>query len=343
MYTLLRNALFLLPAEASHTVALKSLACAQHLKLLSLFKPSPLPCPITVMGLDFPNPVGLAAGLDKNGDYIDPLMALGFGFVEIGTVTPRAQPGNPKPRLFRLPAHRAIINRMGFNNLGVDHLIEQAGRRRLRGVLGINIGKNFDTPVERAAEDYLICMDKVYVHADYITVNISSPNTPGLRSLQFGDELGALLIKLKARQRDLAEQYGRYVPLAVKIAPDMSDEELKQVGDLLVKYGIDGVIAGNTTVSREAVADSAFAGEAGGLSGAPLRDRSTQVVNTLANHLSGELPIIAAGGILSAADAVEKIQAGASLVQIYTGFIYSGPSLVHRAIREIVNASVTRV
>ena len=337
MYALLRNILFLLPTETSHDVALKSLACAQHLKLLALFNPAPPPCPLTVMGLEFPNPVGLAAGLDKNGDYIDPMMALGFGFVEIGTVTPRPQPGNPEPRLFRLPRHRAIINRMGFNNLGVDHLIEQVDRRQRKGVLGINIGKNFDTPVERAAEDYLMCMDKVYAHADYITVNISSPNTPGLRSLQFGDEFGELLSTLKARQQVLAEQHDRYVPLAVKIAPDMSDDELKQVGDLLLSHGIDGVIATNTTVSREAVTDSPFAKEAGGLSGAPLRERSTQVVHTLANHLAGELPIIAVGGILSAADAVEKMQAGAALVQIYTGFIYSGPSLVRKSVRAIVD------
>ncbi|MBQ0797814.1 MAG: quinone-dependent dihydroorotate dehydrogenase [Porticoccaceae bacterium] len=342
MYALLRNALFLLPTETSHDVALKSLACAQRLKLLSVFNPAPRSCPVTVMGLEFANPVGLAAGLDKNGDYIDPMMALGFGFVEIGTVTPRPQSGNAKPRLFRLPEHRAIINRMGFNNCGVDHLVEQVrrcrGEGRLstnKGVLGINIGKNFDTPVERAAEDYLLCMDKVYAHADYITVNISSPNTPGLRSLQFGDDFNELLASLKARQQVLADEHGRYVPLAVKIAPDMSDDELKQLGDVLLGQGIDAVIATNTTVSREAVADSPLSEEAGGLSGAPLRERSTEVVKILSQHLAGALPIIAVGGILSADDAVEKMDAGAALVQIYSGFIYSGPGLIRAAVQAI--------
>ena len=289
------------------------------------------------MGLEFPNPVGLAAGLDKNGDYIDPMMALGFGFVEIGTITPRPQPGNPKPRLFRLPEHEAIINRMGFNNLGLDHLVRQVCQRRRKGILGINIGKNIDTPVERAVDDYLLCMDKVYAHADYITVNISSPNTPGLRSLQFGDEFNSLLETLKARQGALADQHSRYVPLAVKIAPDMSDEELRQLGELLARHGIDGVIATNTTISRQAVSDSPFAEEAGGLSGAPVRERSTQVVKVLSELLGDALPVIAVGGILSAADAVEKIDAGAALVQVYTGFIYSGPGLVREAVEAIAN------
>lgn len=342
MYALLRNALFLLPTETSHDVALKSLACAESLKLLSVFNPAPRSCPVTVMGLEFANPVGLAAGLDKNGDYIDPMMALGFGFVEIGTVTPRPQSGNARPRMFRLPEYQAIINRMGFNNYGVDHLVEKVrrcrGEGRLstnKGVLGINIGKNFDTPVERAAEDYLLCMDKVYAHADYITVNISSPNTPGLRSLQFGDDFNELLVRLKGRQQVLADEHGRYVPLAVKIAPDMSDDELKQLGDVLLGQGIDAVIATNTTVSREAVADSPLSEEAGGLSGAPLRERSTEVVKILSQHLAGALPIIAVGGILSADDAVEKIDAGAVLVQIYSGFIYSGPGLIRAAVRAI--------
>lgn len=335
MYALLRNALFLLPAETSHYVALKSLACAHRLKLLSTLRPKVLSRPVKVMGLKFANPVGLAAGLDKNGDYIDPLLALGFGFVEIGTVTPRPQPGNPKPRLFRLPEHRAIINRMGFNNLGVDHLVERVEQRRQSGVLGINIGKNFDTPVERAAEDYLIGMDKVYHCADYISVNISSPNTPGLRDLQFGEQLSDLLSCLKARQKELAEQHQKYVPLAVKIAPDMNVDELKQLGDLLIEHSVDGVIATNTTVSREAVSNSPLSKESGGLSGAPLREKSTQVVANLASHLAGELPIIAVGGILDAADTLEKIQAGASLVQIYSGFIYQGPGLLNASVQKI--------
>ena len=341
MYALLRNALFLLPPEMSHDVALKSLDYARRLKVLDFLYSAPDNCPIKAMGLEFPNPVGIAAGLDKNGDYIDSLGELGFGFVEIGTVTPRPQLGNPQPRLFRLPEYEAIINRMGFNNLGVDYLIEQVKRRRFEGILGINIGKNIDTPVALAVDDYLICMDKVYAHADYITVNISSPNTPGLRDLQFGDELDTLLRKLTARQQSLANSSGRYVPLAVKIAPDMNTAELRQVGDLLVKHNIDGVIATNTTISREGIGGSSLSSEAGGLSGTPLRSQSTQVVRTLAQHLAGELPIIAVGGVFSGTDALEKIQAGASLVQIYTGFIYRGPGLVRSIVQTLAGSKAT--
>jgi dihydroorotate dehydrogenase len=287
--------------------------------------------PVEVMGITFPNAVGCAAGLDKNGDCFNGLGDLGFGAVEIGTITPRAQPGNPKPRLFRLPEHNAIINRMGFNNLGVDHLIERVKKRRYQGVLGINIGKNVDTPVERAVDDYLICMDKVYNYADYITVNISSPNTPGLRDLQFGESLRDLLSAIKEAQTRLAEQYGKYVPIAVKIAPDLDEVGVRDIANILIATKMDGVIATNTTISRQAVADSPLADEAGGLSGAPVRDKSTHVIRLLSQTLKGAIPIIGVGGIASAADALQKIEAGASLVQLYTGFIYQGPALIKEA------------
>ena len=287
------------------------------------------------MGLQFANPVGLAAGLDKNGDAIDGFAQLGFGFVEIGTVTPRPQPGNPKPRLFRLPEAEAVINRMGFNNQGVDHLLERVRAAKFKGVLGINIGKNFDTPVERAVDDYLACLDKVYAHASYVTVNVSSPNTPGLRSLQFGDSLKELLEALRRRQEDLAQEHGKRVPLAIKIAPDMSDEETALVASALLGADMDAVIATNTTLSREGVEGLAHADEAGGLSGAPVRDKSTHIVKVLAGELSGRLPIIAVGGITEGKHAAEKIAAGASLVQIYSGFIYKGPALIREAVDAI--------
>jgi dihydroorotate dehydrogenase len=280
------------------------------------------------MGLTFPNPVGLAAGLDKNGSCIDGLAALGFGFIEIGTVTPLAQPGNPGPRLFRLPEAQGIINRMGFNNNGVDALIANVQRAKYRGILGINIGKNAATPIEKAADDYLICLRKVYAHAGYIAVNISSPNTRNLRQLQGGNELDALLAQLKAEQERLAQQHGRYVPLTVKIAPDLDTEQIKQIAALLIKHHIDGVIATNTTLSRDGAEHLPHGNEAGGLSGAPLRERSTSVIRQLAAELQGALPIIGVGGILSGADAAEKISAGAALVQIYSGLIYRGPALV---------------
>ncbi len=280
------------------------------------------------MGLDFPNPVGLAAGLDKNGDYIDALAALGFGFIEVGTVTPRPQPGNPRPRLFRLPEARAIINRMGFNNHGVDYLLAKVRQARYRGVLGINIGKNADTPVERAADDYLIGLRKVYTAASYVTVNISSPNTANLRSLQEGAALTALLGRLKQEQRALAEQHQKYVPLAVKIAPDLGAEAVAEMAAVIRESGIDAVIATNTTLAREAVAQLPHGGETGGLSGAPLTRRATEVVSELHAVLRDTVPIIAAGGIMDGADAVAKLRAGASLVQVYSGLIYRGPALV---------------
>ncbi|MBX9763030.1 MAG: quinone-dependent dihydroorotate dehydrogenase [Pseudomonadaceae bacterium] len=335
MYTLARELLFKLSPESSHELSIDLIGAAGRLGLSGLLTKQPAALPVTVMGLEFANPVGLAAGLDKNGDAIDGFAQLGFGFVEIGTVTPRPQPGNPKPRLFRLPEAEAIINRMGFNNLGVDHLLARVQAAQYKGVLGINIGKNFDTPVENAVDDYLLCLDKVYQHASYVTVNVSSPNTPGLRSLQFGDSLKQLLEALRQRQEDLAAQHSKRVPLAIKIAPDMSDEETIEVANALVDAGMDAVIATNTTLSRESVQGLEYADEAGGLSGAPVRDKSTHIVKVLAGELKGRLPIIAVGGITEGKHAAEKIAAGASLVQIYSGFIYKGPALIREAVDAI--------
>ncbi|SHN01675.1 quinone-dependent dihydroorotate dehydrogenase [Phytopseudomonas punonensis] len=338
MYNLARELLFKLSPETSHELSIDLIGAAGRLGLTGRLTKAPSSLPVTVMGLQFPNPVGLAAGLDKNGDAIDGFAGLGFGFVEIGTVTPRPQPGNPKPRLFRLPEAEAIINRMGFNNHGVDHMLARVQAAKFSGVLGINIGKNFDTPVERAVDDYLICLDRVYAHASYITVNVSSPNTPGLRSLQFGDSLKQLLDALHKRQNELALSHGRRVPLAIKIAPDMTDEETVQVAAALLESGMDAVIATNTTLSREGVENLAFANEAGGLSGAPVRDKSTHTVSVLAGELRGRLPIIAAGGITEGRHAAQKIAAGASLVQIYSGFIYKGPALIREAVDAIAAA-----
>ncbi|MFT5782116.1 MAG: dihydroorotate dehydrogenase [Pseudomonas sp.] len=335
MYTLARKLLFNLAPETSHELSIDLIGAAGRLGLNGLLTKAPASLPVRVMGLDFANPVGLAAGLDKNGDAIDGFAQLGFGFVEIGTVTPRPQPGNPKPRLFRLPAAEAIINRMGFNNMGVEHLLARVQAARFPGVLGINIGKNFDTPVERAVDDYLLCLDKVYAHASYVTVNVSSPNTPGLRSLQFGDSLKQLLQALRQRQEELVARHGKYVPLAIKIAPDMSDEETIEVANALVNAEMDAVIATNTTLSRSGVEGLAFADEAGGLSGAPVREQSTHIVKVLAAELAGRLPIIAVGGITEGRHAAEKITAGASLVQIYSGFIYKGPALIREAVDAI--------
>lgn len=341
MYSLLRELLFRLPTEASHYLALDALQCAATSGASRLLFPRVPALPVNVMGIDFPNPVGLAAGLDKNGDYIEGLAALGFGFLEIGTVTPRSQPGNPQPRLFRLPQARAIINRMGFNNHGVDHLVRQVQKNKAflqkNGVvLGINIGKNKDTSAENAVDDYLICLRKVYAHASYVTVNLSSPNTPGLRDLQFGEPLKQLLERLKVEQQLLATQYGRYIPLAVKVAPDMAAEDIREVAAALKNYRLDAVIATNTTIDKSSVQDFPHGGEAGGLSGAPLTKKSTALIAALAQELNGALPIIGVGGIMSGEDAAEKIKAGASLVQIYTGFIYRGPELVGEAVRATI-------
>lgn len=336
-YGLVRKVMFKMGGETSHELGLDMLGAAERLSLLSYMAPKIPDCPVEMMGITFPNPVGLAAGLDKNGDYIDAFARLGFGFIEIGTITPRSQPGNPKPRLFRLEEKQAIINRMGFNNKGVDHLVEQVKKAKFKGVLGINIGKNFDTPVENAVDDYLICLNKVYQHATYITVNISSPNTPGLRDLQFGDTLDELLAPIRARQLELAEEFG-YKPVLVKIAPDMDEENVRLVAETLIKNNIDGVIATNTTLSREGVEDHKFGSEMGGLSGAPLEDSATETVAALVAALDGKLPVIGVGGILDGAGAVEKIDAGAELVQIYSGFIYRGPELI----RESVDAIAAR-
>ena len=328
-YPLVKPLLFKLDAEASHYLTLKLLKISHNCGLDKLLNPKMIAKPLTVMGLNFANPVGLAAGLDKNGDYIDALAALGFGSIEIGTVTPRPQPGNPKPRLFRLPEHLAIINRMGFNNQGVDYLLKQVEASQYQGVLGINIGKNFDTPIEKATEDYLICLRKAYLAASYITINISSPNTKNLRQLQQGEEIKKLLSALKEEQQQLQKQHNKYTPIAVKIAPDLSDEEVRHIAGLLMEFSIDGVIATNTTIERSAVQGHSLADEAGGLSGAPVKRKSTYVVARLADELQGRLPIIAAGGIMSHNDAQEKLDAGASLVQIYSGLIFQGPYLVH--------------
>jgi dihydroorotate dehydrogenase len=339
MFQLLRPALFALDPETAHHATLDALKTAHFLGTLPLLVKRPADDPRTVMGITFPNPIGLAAGLDKNGAYIDALAALGFGFIEVGTVTPRPQPGNPKPRLFRLPEAQAIINRMGFNNDGVDALIANVKRAKFKGILGINIGKNFDTPIEDAADDYLIGLRKVYPHASYVAINISSPNTKNLRQLQGGDELDALLGQLKAEQEKLAQQHGRYVPLAVKIAPDLDPDQIRQIAALLIKHRIDGVIATNTTLSRDGVEHLRHHGEAGGLSGAPVREKSTAVIRQLAAELNGALPIIGVGGILKGADALEKMQAGAALVQMYSGMIYRGWELVAECAAAVRQAS----
>jgi dihydroorotate dehydrogenase len=328
VYPFVRPFLFTLPPELAHHLTLPLLEVAQTFNLtpLLLWRVPPLPC--TVMGLKFPNPVGMAAGMDKDGEYIEGLAALGFGFIEVGTVTPRPQPGNPPPRLFRLPQAEALINRMGFNNQGVDHLIENLQQVRFAGILGINIGKNFDTPLEQAVEDYLTCFYKVYPYADYITINLSSPNTPGLRQLQHGEVLERLLEKLKTAQVQLTAKYTKYVPLVVKIAPDLTFEELASITTKLLTYEIDGVIATNTTLSRVGVENLPQAQESGGLSGKPLFARSTEIVSELNKLLQGKIPIIASGGVMTSDDALAKLQAGASLVQIYTGLIYRGPTFV---------------
>ncbi len=335
LYPLLRPLLFSLEPETAHEVTLKLLNAAYVSSLSKLIYPKIDHKPVTVMGLNFKNPVGLAAGLDKNGDYIDALAALGFGFVEIGTVTPRPQPGNPKPRLFRLPEHQAIINRMGFNNLGINHLLTQVKKSRYSGILGINIGKNFDTPIEDAANDYLIGLRKAYPFASYITINISSPNTKDLRQLQQGDEIKSLISTLKEEQLKLQQEHGKYVPLTLKIAPDLSADEITHIARLLLEFEIDGVIATNTTIARDKIAGHPLANEAGGLSGAPVKEQSTGVVRGLSVELNGKIPIIAAGGILSADDAQEKLTAGASLVQIYSGLIYRGPQLIEDIVKSL--------
>ena len=324
LYSLARPLLFSLSEEHAHELTLAMLR-----KRAGKLWPGSVPAsPREVMGIEFPNPVGLAAGLDKNGDCIDGLADLGFGFIEVGTVTPRPQPGNPQPRLFRLPNAQALINRMGFNNLGVDYLVGAVKQSRYKGVLGINIGKNKDTPVEDAVQDYLSCQQKVHAYASYLVVNVSSPNTPGLRSLQHGDALNALLGTLREAQTRLDAEHRRRVPLVIKIAPDNSEEELQAMGEAFVQHGIDGVCVGNTTLSREGVQGLPKGDEQGGLSGAPLKPIANQALATMSQTLKGRIPIIGVGGINSAVDALEKQQLGADLVQIYSGLIYQGPGLI---------------
>ena len=330
LYELARPLLFALDPETAHNLTLHGLHYVG--KLLPAATPEPASA-VEVMGLRFPNRIGLAAGLDKNGEAIDGLARLGFGFLEIGTITPRPQPGNPRPRMFRLPEVQGIINRMGFNNHGVDALLAHVRAAKYRGILGINIGKNFDTPIERAADDYLACLDRVYALASYVTVNISSPNTKNLRQLQGESELDDLLGRLKAAQTRLAEQHGRYVPLTLKIAPDLDDAQVSNIADALRRHRIDAVIATNTTIARDGVQGIAHGNELGGLSGAPVFEASTAVVRKLAAALAGELPIIAAGGVLEGAQARAKLEAGAALVQLYSGLIYRGPALVRECVR----------
>ncbi|MBS1198859.1 MAG: dihydroorotate oxidase [Proteobacteria bacterium] len=338
LYSALQKILFRFNPETAHHLGMLGMAMAKTAHLSGLLAGKVPDSPVEVMGLKFRNAVGLAAGLDKDGDYIDALAAFGFGAIEVGTVTPRPQPGNPKPRLFRLPEYQAIINRMGFNNRGVDYLIEQVRKSSFQkngGILGINIGKNATTPIEQAAEDYLICLDKVYNDSSYVAINISSPNTKNLRELQKDDALDDLLGRLKARQTELAARHGRYVPLALKIAPDLDDTQITAIADALRRHRMDAVIATNTTLGRQGIENSPYASETGGLSGAPVFEKSTAVLKQLAEKLAGEVPIIGVGGILSGADAVAKIEAGAKLVQIYSGYIFRGPELVGEIARTL--------
>jgi dihydroorotate dehydrogenase len=340
-YPLARHALFAMDAESAHTATLLALQKAYDCSLTRGLMRDRALAPTTVMGLALRNPVGLAAGMDKNGAHIDAMGNLGFGFIEVGTVTPRAQPGNPKPRMFRIPEAQALINRLGFNNEGLDTFLENVQRSEFRkqgGILGLNIGKNADTPIERAAEDYLIGLSGVYPHADYITVNISSPNTKNLRALQGEHELDQLLSQLAQRRMALADQHGKRVPLVVKIAPDLTEEEIDTIAEVLPRHGIDGVIATNTTLARQSVAGMKHAEEMGGLSGAPLHARSLEVIARLRSRLGDSLAIIGVGGILSGQHAVEKMQAGANAVQLYTGLIYRGPALVGECVRAIREA-----
>lgn len=325
LYSLARPFLFSLAPERAHDLTLSLLKSSYKLRLM---RQNIEPKPVTCMGIEFPNPVGLAAGLDKNGAYIDALASLGFGFIEIGTITPRPQAGNPQPRLFRLPKANAIINRMGFNNDGVDKLIENVKASQYKGILGINIGKNADTAVEDAVSDYLICLEKVYNYASYITLNISSPNTKNLRSLQSGHALTELLETVKKRQLELAEEFQHYVPLVLKVAPDLTETDIDFIASQLLEFKIDGLIVTNTTLSREGVEELPFGDEAGGLSGAPVFEKSTQCLAAFSKLLKDQIPLIGVGGILQGEQAATKQQAGAQLIQLYSGLIYTGPKLI---------------
>jgi dihydroorotate dehydrogenase len=334
MYSLLRRALFIADPETAHGLALEGLRLGHGLGATNLLCKT-VSQPVTVMGLEFPNPVGMAAGMDKNGDYIDALGSVGFGFIEIGTVTPRPQPGNPKPRVFRLEKANAMINRLGFNSKGVDHLVRQAQKRKFRGILGINIGKNFDTPNEKAVVDYLICLEKVYPHADYITINISSPNTRNLRDLQEAEQLDGLLGELNQKRLQLAQTFQKKVPLLVKIAPDLEDKQIPAIAEVVVRNQFEGLIATNTTISRDAVNGMRHAHEEGGLSGAPLKNKANHVLAAFRAALPDGIALIGTGGITAGEDAAEKIQLGADLVQFYTGFVYKGPDLVNDCLKDI--------
>jgi len=327
-YKIAQKVMFQMDPEKAHHLAIESLKATANTPLDCFYAQKLTQAPVEFMGVTFPNPVGLAAGMDKDGECIDGFHAMGFGHIEVGTVTPRPQPGNDLPRLFRLKPAKAIINRMGFNNKGVDNLVANLKAAKSGALVGVNIGKNKDTPVDEGKDDYLICMEKVYEYSAYIAINISSPNTPGLRSLQYGDLLDDLLGSLKTKQKDLAEKHGKYVPIALKIAPDLSSEEIKNIADSLIKNQFDGAIATNTTLSRDGVSGLMNSNEAGGLSGKPLNSLSTAVIKQLANCLKGEIPIIGVGGINTASDALNKLDAGAKMVQIYSGFIYQGPKLI---------------
>jgi dihydroorotate dehydrogenase len=335
LYALARPLLFALDPETAHNLALRFTGVAGQ------FAATPPACPVRVMGLDFPNPVGLAAGLDKHAERVDALAALGFGFLELGGVTPRPQPGNPKPRLFRIPEADAIINRYGLNSVGVDAFVENLKRRTSKVIVGVNIGKNKDTPNEKAADDYAICLEKLYPYVDYVTLNVSSPNTVGLRDLQSAEALSALLSRMKGLKERLREKHGRNVALALKIAPDLDESQIRDIATAALREKIDAIVATNTTVARADVERYANSMQAGGLSGAPLRERSTRVIEILSKELKNEIPLIGVGGILSGADAAQKLDAGASLVQVYTGLIYRGPGLVSECISACLAKSRT--
>ena len=339
-YKFLRRLLFEIDAETTHDLALNFLRISHRAGLIGPLVKTRFHCvPRKAMGLQFPNRVGLAAGFDKNGDCIDAMGSLGFGFVEVGTVTPRPQPGNPKPRLFRIPEHQAVVNRMGFNNKGVDHLVRRLKKSRFPGIVGVNIGKNLATSIDHAREDYLHCLKKVYPYAGYVAINVSSPNTPGLRSLQSKDRLASLLESIGAERTKLAKKNGKYVPMVVKIAPDLNDSEIKTFAEAFNDSGLDGVVATNTTVSRKGIESSGLADETGGLSGAPLKSQAEHVLEVLKTYLNERISIIASGGIVDADDAVRRIRLGADLVQLYTGLIYAGPRLIAEIVRKLENVS----